>query len=50
MRPKFAAILRAQREGKRRLYAIASFVVIYLALKKAVSEDGVLQLLSKEEY
>jgi hypothetical protein len=49
-RSTFASQLRAKKIGKQRLYAIPSFVVIYLALRKAVSEDGVLQLLSKEEY
>ncbi|MEG3790642.1 reverse transcriptase domain-containing protein [Lysobacter sp. CCNWLW3] len=49
-RKEFAAALRAEKVGKRRLYAIPSFVVIYLALRKAVSEEGVVKLLSRDEY
>ena len=49
-RAEFAEALRAHKVGKQRLYSIPSFVVIYLALRKAVSQGGVQQLLAKEEY
>ncbi len=41
---------RRQKVGKRRLYTIPSFVVVYLALNKAVSEGGVQQMLAKDDY
>lgn len=49
-RQEFAPHLRARRVNGSRLYSIPSFVVIYLALRKAVSEEGVQQLLAKNEY
>lgn len=49
-RVEFVNGLREQKVFGKRLYAIPSFVVVYLALRKAVSEGGVLQMLAREEY
>lgn len=49
-REEFVAKLRARKVHGKRLYAIPSFVIVYLALRKAVSEGGVLQMLARAEY
>lgn len=49
-RASFPESLRSVKVGKRRLYAIPSFVLVYLALRKAVSEGGVQQFLARDEY
>lgn len=50
LRSEFVEVFRTHKVGKRRLYAIPSFVVIYLALRKSVSEDGLQELLAKNDY
>jgi len=49
-RAKFVADLRTYKKHGRGRYSIPSFVVIYLALRKIVSEQGVQQLLGKDGY
>ena len=49
-RKDFVETLRERKVYGRRLYAIPSFVIVYLALRKAVSEGGVQQMLAREEY
>jgi RNA-directed DNA polymerase len=49
-RNDFVDQLRSRKVHKKRLYAIPSFVIVYLALRKSVSEGGVLQMLARNEY
>ena len=49
-RSDFVDSLRNHKVFGKRLYAIPSFVVVCLALRKAVSEGGVLQMLARDEY
>lgn len=49
-RLNFVERMRAEKRGKRRPYALPSFVVVYFALRKAVSQEGVQQMLGREEY
>lgn len=49
-RSEFVDALREEKVLGKRLYAIPSFVIVYLALRKAVSEGGLLQMLARDEY
>lgn len=49
-RSDFTKVLRSKKVFGKKLYSIPSFVVIYLALQKAVSEDGLQELLANEGY
>ncbi|NJC32503.1 hypothetical protein GGR79_004063 [Xanthomonas arboricola] len=49
-RSVFIKVLRSKKFLGKKLYSIPSFVVIYLALQKAVSEDGLQELLANEGY
>lgn len=49
-REEFVTQLRARKVYRKRLYAVPSFVIVYLALRKSISEGGVLQMLAKNEY
>ena len=47
---ELAIAFRSHRASDRRPYALPSFVMIYLALRKAVSEEGLQELLGKDDY